>query len=555
MKEVVGDAWSLANKFDVLCITTNGQIDKNNELVMGKGIALTCKTKYPQIPGLLAQYVIQYGNRVFNLGKDGVTGVRLASFPTKNHWRDKSDINLIKSSAIQLVEMANANGWTKVLLTRPGCGCGQLDWNHVRQVLSNIFDDRFYIISNNPNDIPMSNNTQQSSQVIQQQSTSTAPKKKVLECSTKGDKRFSASCANVEVFGVVNTIEKHYQLCKRFDGSDTPPDDWRYCKGKTPSHIILNGMKLDSKYLSQWYKALWLNYLDRNPDLVEYASTFDDYNDIFKGKSVNCQADVIRQYIKEGRESLVRDTQELRSLFISTPTIPITPVQPIQHEQPPSFDTVLDEIDNNTIKITTPVINQVESKYKTLCVTGHRPKDLWGYSNNAKYQQLQNKIYYCVRQFYQEYNVRTCTQGGAQGVDQLFGEVCTYIRDNEFRDLSVEVAIPFVGQENAWLERGKFSKSEYRNMISNASACTVVCPNVNTYSPKNDIVSALFQRNEYMVSNSDYVLGIYSGDINNVKLSTNKNSGTLHALQSAYKLGKPIVVINPFTLVATRINF
>ncbi|GAA4879506.1 hypothetical protein GCM10023310_69600 [Paenibacillus vulneris] len=56
---------------------------------------------------------------------------------------------------------------------------------------------------------------------------------------------------------------------------------------------------------------LWVKYLDDNPELVEYAKGFDDFNDIFKGKSLNCQADVVRQYIKQGRESLVEEYQEL----------------------------------------------------------------------------------------------------------------------------------------------------------------------------------------------------------------------------------------------------
>lgn len=60
---------------------------------------------------------------------------------------------------------------------------------------------------------------------------------------------------------------------------------------------------------------LWVNYLDNNPELVEYAKQFDEFNDIFKGKSLNCQADVVRQYIKEGRQSLVDDYQEVMDMF------------------------------------------------------------------------------------------------------------------------------------------------------------------------------------------------------------------------------------------------
>ena len=546
MKEVFGDAWALANKFDVLCITTNAQINNKNELVMGKGIALACKTRYPQIPGLLAKYVIQYGNRVFNLGKDETTGIRLVSFPTKNHWKDKSDIELIKSSAMQLVEMANANGWTKILLTRPGCGCGQLDWNYVRQVLTAIFDDRFYIISDNPIDIPMKNTVTappQTKQVVDK------PKSNILECSTKGDIRYSAFNAHVTMFGINNTIEKHYQLCKRF-GSDTPPDDWRFCKGKTPTHIVINNMKLDVRFLTQWYKLLWLTYLDNMPDLVEYAKKFDDFNDIFKGKSVNCQADVIRQYIKMGRESIVRDCSELMTYIMPGQEQMVAK----EIEQPPSFDTIVKELDDITMRVSTPTIQKVQNKHKVLCVTGPRPKNLWGYNNNAKYQQLQNKLYFCIRQFYNDFDVRTCKQGGAQGVDQLFGEVCHYIRDNEYSDLQTELCMPFEGQESAWLEYGKFSKSEYRNMVKLSNNTNIINPNINNNSSKYEIIKALFKRNEVMVDTSDYVISVYAGDLNDIKLSDNKNSGTLHAMQYAYKLGKPIVNINPFTLITTRIN-
>ena len=37
----------------------------------------------------------------------------------------------------------------------------------------------------------------------------------ILECSSKGDKRFSALYAKVKVFGVYDSIENHYQNCKR----------------------------------------------------------------------------------------------------------------------------------------------------------------------------------------------------------------------------------------------------------------------------------------------------------------------------------------------------
>lgn len=136
---------------------------------------------------------------------------------------------------------------------------------------------------------------------------------KVLECSSKGDKRFSAFYAKVSAFGSFNSIENHYQLSKRF--GDFTPLNWKDAKGKTPTHIELNGKQYELELLSQWYKLLWLRYLDNNPSLVEYASQFDEYNDIFKGKSINCQADVVRQYIKQGRQSILDDCEELINKF------------------------------------------------------------------------------------------------------------------------------------------------------------------------------------------------------------------------------------------------
>lgn len=113
----------------------------------------------------------------------------------------------------------------------------------------------------------------------------------------------------MKIWNKFDSIENHYQLCKRF--GEFIPRTWRDAKGKQPTHIELNGREYEIKYLGQFYKLLWVKYLDNNPALVEYASSFDEFNDIFKGKSINCQADVIRQYIKNGRESVMNDCKEL----------------------------------------------------------------------------------------------------------------------------------------------------------------------------------------------------------------------------------------------------
>ena len=142
----------------------------------------------------------------------------------------------------------------------------------------------------------------------------------ILECSSKGDMRFSAFGAEVEMFGKTAVIEEHYQLCKRF--GDFTPTSIYDIKGKNRkvdpdklTHINILGVDLPSEFREEFYKLLWLKYLDEHPELVAYARHFDDYNDIFKGKSLCCQSDCIRQYIQQGRESIVDDISILYNIL------------------------------------------------------------------------------------------------------------------------------------------------------------------------------------------------------------------------------------------------
>lgn len=145
---------------------------------------------------------------------------------------------------------------------------------------------------------------------------------KILECSTKGDKRFSALCAKVTMFGKTQSVENWYQLSKNFNGKK--PKSFKQAKyiqhlGYKPTSFYVNDSEFDIKYLSSWYKILWIKYLDSNPDLVEYAKQFDDFHDVFKNKNtINCQADIIKQYIKEGRRSLINECDEFINTYLKT---------------------------------------------------------------------------------------------------------------------------------------------------------------------------------------------------------------------------------------------
>ena len=142
MIEVTGDLWTYPAEWR--CVTTNGIVQKNRELVMGAGCALEAKMKYPAIPAKLGELVKIFGNLPFFLHE-----YKLISFPTKNHWKDPSSIELIEQSARHIASFARIHEITSVLSPRPGCGYGRLLWDDVKKVLEPIFnDDRFIIISN-----------------------------------------------------------------------------------------------------------------------------------------------------------------------------------------------------------------------------------------------------------------------------------------------------------------------------------------------------------------------------------------------------------------------
>ena len=158
MKEIHGDDMfdlidHTYDKPPVLCITTNGDLNKNGDCVMGKGVALQFKNLFPKLPKYIGDLIKQYGNRVFNLGLyDYITSsgkhipIRIMTFPTKHHWKEDSDINLIKKSCEEIIQVCDKYNYDTVFLPAPGVNNGRLNYkNTVEPVISLILDSRFYI--------------------------------------------------------------------------------------------------------------------------------------------------------------------------------------------------------------------------------------------------------------------------------------------------------------------------------------------------------------------------------------------------------------------------
>lgn len=144
--EIKGDIFDYIGDADVVCVTTNGIVKTNGELVMGAGVAKAFANRYKNMPKILGKKVKDHGNIVFQGGEDN--GTLLLSFPTKNNFKDKADIKLIIKSAERLRRFADKRNWQKIIIPSPGTGLGGLNKNTVYDALNKIFDNRFYIITN-----------------------------------------------------------------------------------------------------------------------------------------------------------------------------------------------------------------------------------------------------------------------------------------------------------------------------------------------------------------------------------------------------------------------
>lgn len=100
-----------------------------------------------------------------------------------------------------------------------------------------------------------------------------------LECSSKGDKRFSAFYARLPLFQN-KSIEELYQARKVFpDGSTNL--SWKEAKGKKA---------VNAKECAEYYSKLWDHYIMTNPELIPVLLAASGVSDIFGQEGHCCQA-------------------------------------------------------------------------------------------------------------------------------------------------------------------------------------------------------------------------------------------------------------------------
>lgn len=110
--------------------------------VMGKGLALAFKQKYPDNFKL---YQIACENNEVQVGQLFVTehqfGQFIINFPTKQHWRGKSQLGWITQGLLELKKFIIENQIQSIAIPALGSGLGGLDWTLVKNEIDKSLQD------------------------------------------------------------------------------------------------------------------------------------------------------------------------------------------------------------------------------------------------------------------------------------------------------------------------------------------------------------------------------------------------------------------------------
>ncbi|MGN1406661.1 MAG: macro domain-containing protein [Erysipelotrichaceae bacterium] len=124
----------IGNIFDTKCTAIVNTV--NCVGVMGKGIALEFKKRYPE---MFADYVKRCKYGKLRTGEPYVfcnnDGTKIINFPTKDHWRSPSRLSYITEGLDWFVNNYQKHGITSVAFPPLGCGNGGLSWELVGPIM------------------------------------------------------------------------------------------------------------------------------------------------------------------------------------------------------------------------------------------------------------------------------------------------------------------------------------------------------------------------------------------------------------------------------------
>jgi len=114
--------------------------------VMGAGVALAFKKRFPE---MFNDYVVQCSSGIIRPGSPSVwiqkdmisKEIEIINFPTKDHWKKPSEYHYIDDGLKWLSTYLENKSGKVVTLPALGCGHGGLDWNRVRDMISDRLEN------------------------------------------------------------------------------------------------------------------------------------------------------------------------------------------------------------------------------------------------------------------------------------------------------------------------------------------------------------------------------------------------------------------------------
>jgi O-acetyl-ADP-ribose deacetylase (regulator of RNase III) len=139
IKEIIKDGDIFTSKAKVLVNPVNCVG------VMGGGLALTFKNKYPEMfkeyKEICNNFDIHPGDVVYWYSDDKFESYEVLLFPTKDHYRNPSEIEYIVDGLIDLCNNYKKWNISSIAFPKIGCGLGGLNWEDVKPLIINKLKD------------------------------------------------------------------------------------------------------------------------------------------------------------------------------------------------------------------------------------------------------------------------------------------------------------------------------------------------------------------------------------------------------------------------------
>lgn len=109
--------------------------------VMGKGIALEFKKRYPEMFETYKRQCDKHNLTIGRLMLWYAPDHWILQFPTKEHWRNPSKLEYIEKGLMAFVRKYADYNITSIAFPKLGCGNGELNWTDVKAVMEKYLKD------------------------------------------------------------------------------------------------------------------------------------------------------------------------------------------------------------------------------------------------------------------------------------------------------------------------------------------------------------------------------------------------------------------------------